>query len=185
MSKTQPYTLEPVDAPILTLRRQKVILDSDLARIYGVSTKRLNEQVRRNADRFPPDFMIRLTREEAQEIRRSRSQFATLKRGQNIKYLPFAFTEHGAIMAATVLNSPQAVQMSVFVVRAFVRLRQSLADYAELQRRLDELEKRYDAQFSALFEAIRELMTPPDPPRKEIGFQVRERRVQYGTEKKR
>lgn len=119
-----------------------------------------------------------------EEVQRSRSQNATLKRGSNIKYLPFAFTEHGAIMAATVLNSPQAVQMSVFVVRAFVRLRQSLAGYTELKRRLDELEASYDEQFAALFEAIRELMTPPDPPRKEIGFKIREPRVKYGTQRR-
>ena len=184
MRDTKLPALAKADPPILTVRGQKVILDSDLADIYGVPTKRLNEQVRRNSDRFPPDFLIRLTPEELEEIQRSRSQNATLKRGSNIKYLPFAFTEHGAIMAATLLNSPQAVQMSVFVVRAFVRLRQSLAGYTELKRRLDELEASYDEQFAALFEAIRELMTPPEPPRKEIGFKVREPRVRYGTRRR-
>jgi hypothetical protein len=184
MRTTKLSTLVKVDPPILTLRGQKVILDTDLAQIYGVSTKRLKEQVRRNSDRFPSDFLIRLTAEELEEVQRSRSQNATLKRGANIKYLPFAFTEHGAIMAATVLNSPQAVQMSIFVVRAFVSLRQSLAGYAELKRRLDELETKYDEQFAALSEAIRELMTPQDPPRKEIGFKIREPRVKYGIKRR-
>jgi len=119
-----------------------------------------------------------------EDIQRARSQNATLKRGSNIKYLPFAFTDHGAIRAATLLNSPQAVQMSVFVVRAFVRLRQSLAGYTEFNRRLDELEASYDEQFANLFEAILELMTLPEPPRKEIGFKVREPRVRYGTQRR-
>lgn len=176
--------LVKVDPSILTLRGQKVILDSDLAQIYGVSTKRLKEQVRRNSDRFPPDFLIRLNAKELKEVQRSRSQNATLKRGGNIKYLPFAFTEHGALMAATILNSPQAVQMSVFVVRAFIRLRQSLAGYAQLRRSLEELEARYDEQFAALFQAIRELMTPPEPPRKEIGFKIRESGAKYRTRRR-
>jgi hypothetical protein len=111
---------KPIETLILTIRNQKVILDADLADVYAVPTKRLNEQVKRNADRFPEDFLFQLTREEAKEMQRSRSQITTLKRGQNLKYLPFAFTEHGAIMAATILNSPEAVAMSVFVVRAFL-----------------------------------------------------------------
>src|SRR3989454_9583347 len=107
----------PIEPVIQIIRGQKVILDADLTEIYGVTTKRLNEQVKRNRKRFPDDFMFRLKREESQPLQRSRSQFATLKRGQNIKYLPYAFTEHGAVMAANVLNSPQAVQTSIYVVR--------------------------------------------------------------------
>jgi len=116
-----------------------VILDSDLARIYGVTTKRLNEQVKRNAERFPEDFAFKLTKDETANLS---SQIATLKRGQNIKYLPHAFTEHGAIMAANVLNSKQAVQMSVFVVRAFIKLREVLATHKELGVKFAELERR-------------------------------------------
>ena len=107
-------------------------MDSDLAAIYGVETKALNQAVKRNANKFPEDFMFRLSREEAEDLRGSRSQSVTLKRGQNVKYLPRAFTEHGAIMAATVLNSPQALEMSVFVVRAFVKMREQLPRRASL-----------------------------------------------------
>lgn len=116
MKKRAPVIpTDPVASRILILRGQKVILDADLAAIYGVTTKRLNEQVKRNARRFPADFLFRLNREEAETVMRSRSQIATLKRGQNVKFLPYAFTENGAVMAANVLNSPQAVRMSVFV----------------------------------------------------------------------
>jgi len=141
----------------------------------------LNEQVRRNADRFPEDFMFQLTRTEAEY---SRSQIATLnenyspnngsRQGINIKYLPYAFTEHGALMAASVLNSPQAVKVSIYVIRAFVKLREILSIHKQLSSKLDELERKlqkHDGQIAALFEAIRQLMEPPpDPPRKTIGF---------------
>ncbi len=132
---------EDITHAILVLRGQRVILDRDLAAIYGVTTKRLNEQVKRNAERFPEDFMLQLTPEEAEL---SRSQFATLKpgRGQNIKYRPYAFTEHGAIQAANVLSSPRAIKMGVFVVRAFVKLRQMLASNKELPQKVDELERK-------------------------------------------
>ena len=146
------------------------MLDSDLAELYGVETKRLNEQVRRNPNRFPPDFMFQLTAEEWESLR---SQFATLKRGEHRKYLPYAFTEHGALMLANVLNSERAAQTSVMVVRAFVRLRQMLASNAELARKLDAMEKKYDAQFKVVFDAIRQLMSPPEPKRREIGFHVK------------
>jgi len=136
-------SVEPVsEAPprILEIRGQRVLLDSDLAALYGVTTKRLNEQVRRNADRFPADFILELTN---QEVAASRSQIATLNkgRGHNLKYRPLAFTEHGAIMAATILNSPRAAQMSVYVVRAFVKLRQALVSNAAITRRLEILER--------------------------------------------
>jgi hypothetical protein len=152
---------------IRVIREQRVLLDSDLAALYGVTTKRLNEQVRRNADRFPQDFIFRLTN---QEVAASRSQIATLngRRGSNIKYLPLAFTEHGTVMAATLLNSPQAIAMSVYIVRAFVRLRTLLEGNAQLARRLDALEKSLavldaDArrQFKELRAVVFALASPP------------------------
>ena len=164
---TKPRSdLSPRDA-IIRLRGQAIILDADLAALYGVTVKRLNEQVRRNLKRFPEDFVFQLTLVEAQ---RSRSQFATLKRGQNIKYLPYAFTEHGAIMAANVLRSDRADEMSVAVVRAFVTLRRMALSVEGLARKVAALEQRYDASFRAVFDAIRDLMQPPVPPRKRIGF---------------
>lgn len=132
--------VEPVEPLIQEIRGERVMLDSDLARVYGVTTKRLNEQVRRNTKRFPQDFVFRLTLSETEEAVRSRSQIATLKRGQNIKHLPYAFTEHGAIMAANVLSSRRAVEMSIHVIRAFVTLRRESGRYAELARKLAELE---------------------------------------------
>jgi hypothetical protein len=158
---------EPREA-IIRLRGQAVILDSDLAALYGVTVKRLNEQVRRNPDRFPESFAFRVTPTEWDSLR---SQNATLKRGQHRKYLPLGFTEHGAIMAATVLNSQQAIQMSVTVVTAFVKLRRMALSVESLARKVAALENKYDASFSAVFDAIRDLMEPPAPPRKRIGFQ--------------
>lgn len=163
--------MERIKRAIIVVRGEKVMLDSDLAKIYGAETKRLNEQVRRNRNRFPPDFMFRLTPKEWKSLR---SQFATLKRGEHRKYLPYAFTEHGALMLANVLNSERAAQTSVQVVRTFVRLRQMLASNAELACKLEEMEKKYDEQFKIVFDAIRELMAPPEPPkRREIGFHVK------------
>lgn len=163
---TQPVRITPQDA-IVRLRGQAIILDADLAALYGVTVKRLNEQVRRNIKRFPEDFVFQLTLAEGQ---RSRSQFATLKRGQNIKYLPYAFTEHGATMAANVLRSERAEEMSVAVVRAFVKLRRMALSVESLARKVATLEQRYDSSFRAVFEAIRDLMEPPQSPRKRIGF---------------
>jgi hypothetical protein len=171
--------IEQVAVHIYEVRGQKVIVAADLAEIYGVTTKRLNEAVKRNIDRFPSDFMFQLTKDEAVTWHRLRSQIATLKRGQHLKYLPNAFTEHGAIMVATVLNSPQAVQTSVFIVRAFVGMRDMLAAHRDLSQKLEKLEQKYDVQFKVVFEAIRKLMTTPEPPRKQIGFHVRERRATY------
>jgi hypothetical protein len=167
---TQLVPAESIERRIYQIRGHKVMLDNDLATLYGVSTKRLNEQVRRNLKRFPPDFMIRLTLDEAAEIIRSRSQFATLKRGQNIKYAPYAFTEHGAVMLASVLNSPTAIDASIQVVRVFIRLREMLATHKELAQKLEQLEKKYDAQFRVVFDAIRKLMEPPSVSRRRIGF---------------
>jgi phage regulator Rha-like protein len=165
--------VERIERAILSIRGERVMLDSDLAELYGVETRVLNQAVKRNASRFPKDFMFQLTAEEAEAIRLSRSQSVILKRGQNIKFLPYAFTEHGALMLANVLNSERAAQTSVQVVRAFVRLRQMLASNAELARKLAALEKKYDAQFKVVFDAIRQLMSPPARPKREIGFHVK------------
>jgi len=161
-----------IEQAILLARGERVILDANLAALYGVTTKRLNEQVKRNRDRFPEDFMFQLTSEEAASLR---SQIATSKAGRGgRRYRPYAFTEHGAIMAANVLNSERAAKVAVYVVRAFVKLRQTLAAHKELSRKLGELERKvegHDHEIVALVEAIRELMAPlPEPRRKRIGF---------------
>jgi hypothetical protein len=173
-SSTQPVPIEVVEERIILIRGKKVMLDSDLAEIYGVNTKRLNEQVKRNRNRFPEDFMFQLTFEEAEAVLVSRSQIATLKRGKNIKYAPYAFTEHGAVMLASVLNSPIAVEASIQVVRAFIRLRSIIAANKELARKLDNLEKRTDTRFKVVFDAIRKLMKAPVKPRQRIGFKIDE-----------
>ncbi len=177
-----------IERLIVTIRGHRVILAADLARIYGVQTRALNQAVKRNLEKFPEDFVFQLTLEEAEPIQRSRSQIVILKRGLNIKYLPYAFTEHGAIMAANVLNSPRAVQMSVFVVRAFIRMRTALASTRELGRKLAELEGRiggHDESIRTLFEAIRQLMAPPEKARRSIGFRVEEGRPSYGRSRHR
>jgi hypothetical protein len=160
-----------VDSRILVVRQQKVILDTDLAELYDVPVKRLNEQVKRNRQRFPSDFMFQLTTEEQETLR---SQNATSKSGRGgRRYAPYAFTEHGAIMAATVLNSERAVEMSVFVVRAFVRLREMLATNEKLAAKIDELEQRldtHDASIQDLIEAIRQMMLPEPATGRKIGF---------------
>src|SRR5436190_1042690 len=152
--------IERVEKVILLIRGEKVMLDTDLADLYGVTTGRLNEQVKRNLARFPSDFMFQLTDAEKIEVIANCDHLAKLKFSP---YLPFAFTEHGALMLANVLNSERATQTSVVVVRAFVRLRQMLVSHAELARKLEGLEKKYDVQFRLVFDAIRQLMTPPDP----------------------
>jgi len=171
MSKTSLAV--SVESRILVLREQKVILDADLAELYGVPVKRLNEQVKRNQERFPADFMFRLSPEESESLR---SQSETSKTGRGgRRYAPYTFTEHGAIMAATVLNSERAVEMSVFVVRAFVRLREMLATNQQLASKIDELEQRldaHDASIQELIEAIRELMAPEPASGRRIGFQL-------------
>jgi len=182
---------------IFTIRGEKVILDSDLAEIYGVETKRLNEQVRRNTDRFPSDFSFELTQGEADDVKRLRSQFATLKRGQHRKYLPRVFTEHGALMAANVLNSPRAVEMSVFVVRAFTKMRTALSDTRELTRKLATLERevksRLDSHDAAIVDVMQRILDlidppehpdPPPPPKPKIGFGVKDAPAKYGTSRK-
>lgn len=160
------YEETKIQSLIITVREQKVILDADLAKLYGVQTKRLNEAVRRNIDRFPEDFVFRLYGKEFEVLR---TQIATgSQKHRDPRFLPYAFTEHGAIMAANVLNSPQAVQMSVFVVRAFVRMRSMLADTKELGRRLADLEKelteRLDVHESAIVSILQRVLDILDPP---------------------
>lgn len=165
--------MEPITADlerhIIPIRGLRVMLDEDLARIFGVSTKQLNQQVRRNRSRFPDGFLVELIPEEMKSMR---SQFVTSSR-RNFRRRPFAFTEHGAIMLATVLNTPVAVEASVRVVQAFVKMRELLSTHAQLQKKLDELERRvgsHDGQLQELFGAIRQLITPASRPRKKIGF---------------
>jgi len=168
---------------IYVIRGHRVMLDADLAALYGVETKALNQAVKRNIARFPSDFMFRLT---AEEVAASRSQLVTLNsapeapdenraqratpRGANVKYLPYAFTEQGVAMLSSVLRSPRAVQANIEIMRTFVQLRQALTGHEELSRKLDALESRYDRQFRAVFEALRQLMVPPAPERRAIGF---------------
>jgi len=222
--KNKATVLYRVHDVIRVVRSQRVILDSDLAKLYGVPTKRLNEAVKRNSARFPSDFMFPLNQAEVSETQRnpqqnwvstpqrldnegvagSRSQFATLnaqstgdkgviddthfseapsKRGKNVKHLPYAFTEHGAVMAAMVLNSPKATQMSVFIVRTFMRMRDHLLSTAVLSKRLTEIEKSmltYDAALVDIYEQIQPLrVPPPEPERKRIGFNVNEKPEPY------
>jgi hypothetical protein len=166
--------VERIERAILLIRGQKVMIDSDLADLYGVTTKRLNEQVRRNLRRFPDDFMFQLTAPEADRIR---SQFATLKtgRGKHRKYLPLAFTEQGVAMLSSVLRSDRAIEVNIAIMRAFVRLRRILATHKNLAKKLEQLEKQlgdHDEKFRVVFEAIRQLMQSPPPPdkRRRIGF---------------
>jgi len=181
-------TATPMKIPIRHIRDVTVILDADLAVIYGVPTKRLNEQVKRNRDRFPADFVFKLTSEEARSIDASRSQIATLNKGQNIKHLPYAFTEHGALMAANVLRSAAAAKMSVFIVRAFVRQREALAGNDAVLRRLAEIDKTlllHDRGLRDLYQKLLPLLqTPPDPPKRELGFHVRERTATYRVKRR-
>jgi hypothetical protein len=166
-------TAETLAQRIFLIRGHKVMLDSDLAELYGVPTKRFNEQIKRNIERFPPDFMFQLTDEEHECLR---SQFATSKTGRGgRRYSPHAFTEHGAIMAATVLNSPKAIEMSIYVVRAFIRLREMLSSHKELALadKLEALERKvgsHDQAIAGLINAIRQLTAPPEEKKRGIGF---------------
>ena len=161
---------EIIERHIFLVRGLKVMLDYDLAELYRVETKILNQAVKRNVKRFPGDFMFQLN---LQEVRNSRSQFVTLKQGQNIKYRPYAFTEHGILMLSSVLNSERAVQVNIEIMRAFVKLREMLASHKDLALKLAEMEKKYDAQFKVVFDAIRELMSPIEPsPKPRIGFRA-------------
>ena len=195
------YGSQTIEPKILTIRGQKVVLDTELARIYGVPTKVFNQAVKRNKNKFPADFMFQLAAEEYEHLR---SQFATSNRSQfvtgsqrhrNPRYAPYVFTEHGAVMAANILRSQRAIQMSVFVVRAFIRMRQMLLEQRDLARKLAALEKeltaRLDIHETAINEIlgqIRRLLSPPsepEPQKKRIGFVVEEPKVPYITKMKR
>jgi phage regulator Rha-like protein len=168
---TAQISIERIEQTILLIRRHRVMVDTDLAKLYGVPAKVLNQAVRRNASRFPADFMFQLTGEEATALR---SQFVTLKtgRGQHGKYRPYAFTEQGVAMLSSVLHSERAIQVNIAIMRAFVELREIISSNKGLARRLNELEKKYDSQFRVVFEAIRELMTEPELKTKRIGFKT-------------
>lgn len=164
-----------IDNLIREIRGQKVILDSDLARVYGVSTKAFNQAVKRNLARFPKDFVFRLSKGEAEAIQSSRSQTVTLKRGQNVKYRPYSFTEHGALMAANILNSSRAVKMSVYVIRAFVKSRDELAANSAMVKRLAQIDNMlflHDSALRDLYQKLRPLLASPlePPPKPRIGF---------------
>jgi hypothetical protein len=211
MSKQALSTIDNIGPLIRTIRGQKVILDVDLAKIYGIPTKRLNEQVKRNASRFPGDFLFQLTEDEFESLSPMRSQFATASKApqtirsqnatgykRNVRHLPYAFTENGSIMAANVLNSPEAVRMSVFVIRAFVQMRELLGSTKELAKQLAALEKkltdRLDDHESAIVDVLRRVMDildpPPEPPEPEqpqrrIGFNADvEEKQEHKTKKK-
>ncbi|MFO7996518.1 MAG: ORF6N domain-containing protein [Dehalococcoidia bacterium] len=159
--------VDRIEKAILLIRGQKVILDADLAALYGVETKMLVRAVKRNINRFPTDFMFQLSKEEFDNLR---FHFGTSSVWGGRRYPPYAFTEQGVAMLSSVLHSQRAVQVNIEIMRTFIRLRQMLASHVELARKLDALEKKYDAQFKQVFEAIRQLMAPPEPKRRPIGF---------------
>jgi hypothetical protein len=177
----QPEQIEQV---ILLIRGQRVMLDRDLAALYGVETGNLNKAVQRNPDRFPPDFMFQLTADEAEALR---FHFGSLKRGQHFKYLPRVFTQEGVAMLSSVLRSPRAVQVNIAIMRVFVRLRATLALHKELAHKLTDLERKiegHDINIRTLFDAIRELAAPPARPRREIGFHIKEASLPYRVRRK-
>ncbi len=184
MNKYENNSVSVMENRILLVRGVRVMLAKDLADLYGVSTKRLNEQVKRNLDRFPSDFMFQLTEDEKFEVVANCDHLKVLKYSP---YLPFAFTEHGAVMLATVLNTPKAVASSIFVVKAFVKLREILNTHKELSEKLKDLESKFethDTKILAIFNALNDLLTPPNPTKKRIGFEVREKRVKYKSKLK-
>ncbi|MEK6615705.1 MAG: ORF6N domain-containing protein [Bacteroidota bacterium] len=171
MEQLIPY--EIIEQRIFLIRGQKVMIDRHLAELYAVPTKSLNLAVKRNIEKFPEEFMFRLTKEEYDSLR---FQFETLKRGKHSKYLPYAFTEHGVAMAANVLKSERATRMSILIVKAFVKLRAVISTHKELAAQLKLLESKvdkHDAAIQSIIEAIKQLMQPPNPPRKPIGFKIR------------
>ena len=178
---------EIIERKIFLIRGNKVMLDRDLAELYGVPTKVLNQAVKRNIKRFPGDFMFQLTQIEKDEVVancdylralrfspqfviRSRSQIVTLKRGQNIKYLPYVFTEQGVAMLSSVLNSERAILVNIQIMRAFTKLREMLLTHKDLAKKIEEMERKYDQQFKVVFDAIKQLLTPSEKPKRRIGF---------------
>jgi hypothetical protein len=175
MKKIPPYVMRPdsIENYIFFIREQKVMLDRDLAILYHVPVKRLKEQVKRNSDRFPNDFMFELTIKETEVLFSSRSQFATLKQGSNIKYGSYVFTEQGVAMLSGILHSPRAVEVNIAVMRAFVRMRRLLLANQELTKKLNELEIKliaHDYRIEEIIDAIRALMDPPEKPLPKIGY---------------
>jgi hypothetical protein len=174
MTRKTALAANPIENRIFLLRGQRVLLDSDLAALYRVEVRALNQAIKRNQERFPLDFVFQLKPEENDALT-SQSVISNLARGGR-RYLPYVFTEHGAIMAASVLNSPRAVEMSIFVVRAFVRMRETLATHTKLAAKFAELERRletHDKTIDGIVKAIRALMTPPEKPARRIGFQAK------------
>jgi len=186
MTYKKPLTRpEQIEQVILLIRGQRVMLDRDLAALYGVTTGNLNKAVQRNSDRFPADFMFQLTADEAEALR---FHFGSLKRGQHFKYLPCVFTQEGVAMLSSVLRSARAVQVNIAIMRVFVRLRETLSLHRELAHKLAELERKiesHDAGIRTLFEAIHHLTTPPAKPKREIGFHIKEDGVLYRVKGKR
>lgn len=181
MTKLVP--VEMIVSKILFLRNEKVLLDRDLAEMYGVETKQLKRAVRRNVDRFPNDFMFELTNSEYRSLRR---QSGTLKRGAHSKYPPMAFTEQGVAMLSSVLHSPRAIEVNITIMRAFVHLRKMMASHKELAKKLKELEhhiKDHDEQIQAIFEAIQQLITLPEDSKKKIGFTTKEAQKAYAKKR--
>lgn len=169
---------EIIERKIYLIRGLKVMLDGDLAELYGVEARVLNQAVKRNAKRFPSDFMFQLSKDEDKALR---SQFVTLKqgRGRHRKYQPYAFSEQGVAMLSSVLNSDRAVEVNILIMRAFVKLREMISTHKDLAKKLEDLEKKYDSQFRVVFEAIRELMVPPEEDKRKIGFLAKEGRAVY------
>ena len=173
-----------IEQTILLIRGQKVMLDRDLADLYGVETKQLKRAVRRNVHRFPPDFMFELTRKEYNSLR---SQFGTFKRGAHSKYLPMAFTEQGVAMLSSVLNSERAIEVNIAIMRVFVKLRETTVAHQEMKRKLEKIEKQlsaHDEDIQVIFRAIQGLIKEPEKPRKRIGFEVKEPKAKYTKKKK-
>jgi len=190
--KLLKYDPEIISEKIFTIRGQRIILDFDLAEIYGVPTKRLNEQVKRNKNRFPLDFMFQLTLDETSAVLQSRSQHTDLngqsnrsqiatgsQRHRDPRFKPYAFTEHGAAMAANVLNSPRAIEMSIFIVRAFIRLRQMVLGNKELRQELEEMKRQTNDRFQIVFETLDHLLAVEERPKRKIGFTAKEKRAAY------
>ncbi len=187
LTRRLTVTVEVIERRIYLIRGQKVMLDSDLAELYEVSTKVLNQAVRRNARRFPEDFMFQLTAEEADALRSQfatskddvslRSQFVTSnKRRGGRRYLPYVFTEQGVAMLSSVLNSERAIEANIVIMRAFVRLREMMLSNDELNRKINALEQKYDEKFKVVFTALRKLIAAPEKPRREIGFKTAKQR---------
>jgi len=171
MNKIVKLKEETIASHIHFIRGEKVMLDADLASLYGAETKRLKEAVRRNKKRFPPDFMFELTPEEYSSLR---TQIATLKRGAHSKYKPFAFTEQGVAMLSGVLNSPRAIEVNIAIMRTFVQIRSWMSEHKELARKIEELEKKYDDNFAKIFDVLKLLVNPPPSQKRKIGFQLPE-----------